>query len=64
MCQISRKKHYVTLQWAIVWCVVLANTGIKRGQGRNTGTRNAILAEPATTAVYDNIGIDVPIIYR
>ena len=30
----------------------------------NTGTRNAILAEPATTAVHDNVGIDVPIIYR
>ena len=29
-----------------------------------TGTRNAILAEPATTAVHDNVGIDVPIIYR
>ena len=32
-----------------------------------TGTRNAILAEPATTAVHDNVtvvGIDVPILYR
>ena len=29
-----------------------------------TGTRNAILSEPATTAVHDNVGIDVPIIYR
>ena len=27
-----------------------------------TGTRNAMLAEPATTAVHDNVGIDVPII--
>ena len=27
-----------------------------------TGTRNAILAEPARTAVHDNVGIDVPTI--
>ena len=28
----------------------------------STGTRNAILAEPARTAVHDNVGIDVPTI--
>ena len=26
----------------------------------STGTRNAILAEPATNAVHDNVGFDVP----
>ena len=32
------------------------------GVNSTTGTRNAILAEPATTAVHDNVGIDVPIL--
>ena len=30
--------------------------------GVSTGTRNAVLAEPARTAVHDNVGIDVPTI--